>query len=1407
MTTDGDATPAYRGYRQQALYALYRILTDTIAKFQPEGKEDLAIFSGTEQLSEIVQVKSLSHALTLSDLEPGKKDGFFARLAREAPLPEATQIRLISYGTCGPELRQAVGPRALKQQYVAQKIQDANATISLEMAIYLLEHIVIEEVEERLLLESVHTRLGQLCTGIDADKAFDLMTAWLYKASEAKLPITQTELVQQIGTIGKFLDETAAYLREWGTSIVPIENVSIPPGKQERLKDEFYSGTLTRYEHIQANLDVVRRDQLKTIAEQFTNASVVVVHGASGQGKTTLAYRYLHEQFPTYCRYQIRRVESVSHALSITTAITNHVRALHLPVAFFVDVIPGDTAWTEIARQLVREPDLRLLVTIREEDWRRASLPEEAEAFANISLTLDKDEAQLIYDILAERTSSSHFLSFADAWGVFGESGPLMEFVHLLTQGTTLRQRLAKQVQRIQDEVLDDHRDSADLAVLSLVAVASAGDARLRVDALVEHLQLRVPGRTLQRLEQEYLLRTNEEGTLVGGLHPLRSRILVEMLLSSAISWPQSAIECLALLHEADLQVFLFTAWITHRKDASFLVSALASWQPTTWIGIVGVLRALLWLGVAEYVDENRLLLLEASQEVGAGLMFALDFDIAGLLAKGTTGIFDTLASQLGTVTEERLQRIHMLRERQTDKVCVYRHATNWLSKRTTAPSVPTVDMEWLATAEVVFWLGYLHVAWPLDQWLPLTLLESVLQLLPLETLADVVLGFFHGYGITFTPWYAGCREQLLLRFRQETLSVRVEDSNTQITAYYILTQEENSDQSTMRMRDPRNTIHNTAMQRIWLLRRLAPDRETYGCKGRGHHIRSLELFSDDTIKHAIPNSRLAPSWLVAHNGLFRGLTRQIFRLTSWQDYIDTVLAIRQEVVSILSQLVEGMEVYFRKQRMTPILGLNVSTEGWDHCKKGLDIQLPLPQCAVDVWGLVDEETDIGWRTTKANNQTDTYAPTMVNRRWLSLEVYEPYLNSCKQYRQELQWFFQHGVQVLATNPVLGKQASTEKERQMVRQQAEELGLHPDEAPRQSLFHLIEAEKHLLQFQKEFRLLFNHLIPLTTLSILERSEQNVLKDVLPLWRWLAFAPHITNQHPLRSSRRQLQNVLVKSQQHLQHELQELSTKLLRLTLHTDVIWSLEPVLCVVLDTDQTLQQFQMLQPVFEAIHRVLHSISDHNLIRHDLTRIWGSLVIVPLLAGKSAGGKAWCINLSVFLNWDTITEMKWWNLAQHELPEDTVKSLKLKRWEQPDMHSVLRLSEETGKLRMMVAHLHDIQQLPEFDDEGLEIAQGYVQGYQKVLSKQLQATINALAWVAEFASRMAKQPQPNQQMLTTIVEGVQELMTDLLPTPDFLQEAELPLKTMESWLTRLEAASTKALVLQAVVMDIISRAS
>ena len=59
MPNLSDATHAYRGYRRQALYTLFRVLESGNAAnliFQPEGKEDLSIFDTANNLIEVVQV-------------------------------------------------------------------------------------------------------------------------------------------------------------------------------------------------------------------------------------------------------------------------------------------------------------------------------------------------------------------------------------------------------------------------------------------------------------------------------------------------------------------------------------------------------------------------------------------------------------------------------------------------------------------------------------------------------------------------------------------------------------------------------------------------------------------------------------------------------------------------------------------------------------------------------------------------------------------------------------------------------------------------------------------------------------------------------------------------------------------------------------------------------------------------------------------------------------------------------------------------------------------------------------------------------------------------------------------------------------------------------------------------------
>jgi len=74
------------------------------------------------------------------------------------------------------------------------------------------------------------------------------------------------------------------------------------------------------------------------IAQAFKCGQVVIIHGTSGQGKTTLASRYLSEFYPEQWRFSVQMIETRQHALRIARALGGHAQAIQAHMAVFIDV-------------------------------------------------------------------------------------------------------------------------------------------------------------------------------------------------------------------------------------------------------------------------------------------------------------------------------------------------------------------------------------------------------------------------------------------------------------------------------------------------------------------------------------------------------------------------------------------------------------------------------------------------------------------------------------------------------------------------------------------------------------------------------------------------------------------------------------------------------------------------------------------------------------------------------------------------------------------------------------------------------------------------------------------------------------------------------------------------------------
>ncbi|MBD2090480.1 hypothetical protein H6F67_11500 [Microcoleus sp. FACHB-1515] len=489
-----------------------------------------------------------------------------------------------------------------------------------------------------------------------------------------------------------------------------------------------------------------------------------------------------------------------------------------------------------------------------------------------------------------------------------------MEFVYLVTQGDSLRERLLQQVRRIQDEVRGGQRSIAELDLLRLVSVAAAFEARLKVKDLVRFLDLAVPQRAFELLEKEYLLRRTDTGLLVEGLHPIRSSILANVLTDTTFSpWVESATACLPLMSDSDIGSFLLYSFSRHPDELEPLLQALHLFQPDNWIAIAGVTRALIWLGIKKYVEANRPLISEAYRFVTHGWAFVLNFDIANAMPGSAESFLSTLDPFL---EDDRRQKIEDLRSRQTNRSQVFVPVASWLSQVQQTPRSPLLDTDWLGMAEVLFWMGHLEINRPVATWLAPVNLDEAVESLPIETLAEVALALFYGYPTGYQTWLDRNQAQLLARFRQATQTVVWEDDGQIARSHFALKlyqpDASPSETKTQGKLDAHHLVKE-AMERLRLFRRLFPNRQRYACGGYGHRVSAYVELHDETEKN-IPIENFPLQRLVSVNSTFKSIAEQDFRPTTWEEYAQQVLNLRQTVIRSLQQLQSALQVYFSEQ-------------------------------------------------------------------------------------------------------------------------------------------------------------------------------------------------------------------------------------------------------------------------------------------------------------------------------------------------------------------------------------------------------------------------------------------------------------------------------------------------------------
>lgn len=1327
------ATASYRGYRKQALYALSRICSNSPQHFfQPEKYEDLTIFDDTSKVLEVIQVKDYSDPLSISDFSsPDKSDSFFRRslqLVKEHP---AANIKIVSFGPIGKEMADAWNGDKSARELIRKKLNKHGFTPQEADKLFIC--VSIHKEDEERLTDQILSDIRKSLAGIDPASTLDLLHFWLFRASENKEVITYGGLKEKVNSVGRYLAERATHHREWFTSIVPLEDNIIREDERDTLAKEFYQGIGTQYRHILSGFDVRRQDKLRAIDFALNNKRVVVIHGASGQGKSTLAYRYLHDFFPEQWRFEIRLVENRQHALQIARALEGHARAINVPMVVYIDVSPRDIGWSDLVKELSIQKNIYVLVTIREEDFRRTYISRSDFDFETIELTFNETEAIEIFESLTAVQRSGHFLSFDEAWKRFGSKGPLLEFVYLVTQNEALQDRLRSQIARLQDLVREGKFGRNEIKMLRMVAVASAYDARLAIEPLCRYLDLIEPSRTIELFESEFLLKQSSDKRNIEGLHPIRSSIMSEFLTDdSSNPWLEVALECLPIIVEDDLEVFLLHTFSKHKKEAKALFVTILDHQPQTWTGMAGVLRALLWYGVSEYIADNEALIRETFEKFNVGWHLVLDFDIANVSKGKTVNLF----KNMDFVSEETRKSIDSYQDRQTSKDKVFIYASEWLSKRGQITLPPDTLSDWTGASELCYWISQLNIKAPIVSAFTEKDLDEAIERLPIDCLADICFALSFLWEDRFEKWLQINKEEILSRYKSETNTVHLEDDGNTIRTHFIIALKDE-------IKDDDKTAHTEAVWRIELLRKLFPVRQTYGSQGYGHRFEILEIPHDETFKTGISAEHLLPQWAVTINSYFSGLGNYMFRPRTWLDYSESTNEIRKVILESLHELNKALVIYFRKQTPVNIFD-HLNATKWDNIIVLVSRPPLLPQCTVDEWGFIRE----GSLLTQRNGIVAAF----------NLMPYKRYLSASREYINSLSNFFQQSTDVILLNSKIGKAKSTE-EKTAIRRKAEEIGIRSNFIALSNL-NFAEGSKNLLPFQKEFKRLFAACVDRDLLAQLEKEEQKTVIRTWSLWYQFAFHPGRVFQNPEIEASGKLDDTLSQLRRDINRQFKRLRDRDVKARFHEGMLWDGKPALFITYDIANPIKLYEAFEAVISSLKSALGTIEPNSLKYYALDLWWPTIAIVPLVKGKSLNKTAWKISTSVFFI-STSADENWWHYVQHPIPDDVWDNQKLSSWTHPRINLINRFQASFAKLSILLSHFNDFARLPESDEKGNEIIQNYVLSINPKINESLQSICDIMLEMLNYFNGLSDGEKEGRDDLFNAIKVLTEVHSQI----------------------------------------------
>ncbi|QDT84681.1 hypothetical protein [Gimesia chilikensis] len=1375
-----DPTATYRGYRRQALYCLFRLFDDALPEncvVHPEANEDLAIYNPDGELIEIVQVKDLSSPLTVSSFN----HSFYKRISEYCGPNSKVIVKIATFGDVGPELAKALdNEQEIPNRSIETLIKERNGKpgLSLEEAKNIFYHLEREQVDEANLTSRILDQLKGTITSGDPVRAFENLMWWLISSAEKQKKLTRFDTINQLNLIGRFIDHRAAHEYEWNISIKPIEYPSPEELEEEKLRSEFFQGGRVRPKHIAAKLDVPRLEALHEIHKLFQQENVVILRAASGQGKTTLAYRYLLEWAPDDFRYEILQADDFQHARRMSVAIKGHTEAIDVPTVVYLDVRPGDNLWVEFVRELADVSSLRILVTIREEDWFRSRVTTDQFSFTEYSVVFDEDTGREMFRALKSSGFGEKVLDFTEAWSKLGERKTLFEFVYLTTQNEQLSDRIKAQISSLKDQVNSGSLGEGELKLLRLVAIASAYEARLKLKELVRYAEIPEPTQTLERFSNEYLLRTSSNGRYVEGFHAIRSEILAAEL-SDEVLQPRGEIEeeVLPLLVEDDLGSFLLYSFSRNPLAANKIAQSLDCISFQTWSGVRGAFTALQWLGLKRYVDSNAKLIDDVREIYCSGWWIVLDWDLAQVRGKSGFGFLDNLRHmskemEFAAVSAENIQ------EQQTNKDDVFVYVSNWMKEFIVPASELDNIKELMALAEVLFWLGHLKlIKESIQEWFSEEFITTAWDILPIHLFADFAYAIRTFNSEVYMDWLQKNNDEVRIRLRTLLSIIAFIEEDDCLVTHFIIDGIDRKN-SEIRSYEDVASINELAIERVEVISRCLPGFKQYSTFGYGHQMALLGDMYDESTR-AIPVENITMPWLPEFNALAQGVVDLRYRSKSWSRYFEEVRNMRKRVLTAFRDL-RKLVADIASRREAALRDL----EEWDECKRIVNSQLYLPSIAVDEWGYVTES-----RSSKFLNEP-------IRRKFSTISTLEPLTKAIDKYMRTVSDFMQQAIQALVLVPNL-RTAMNQTTRKSILEEAKKHNITEDSI-RLSVDYGIDACIAVREVHGREKLMSESINEIVIDELNRNEDYREFLETMRVWCIFCYPEQIlpkqkqANKKAGRKKKKkiELRDSLNSTENRIKDALTRLKSKGIEAQILTDQVrWDQDSALWIVFNTQHPLGTFAALEYIW---HSFVDSFKPdiHKIVKIKAVEVyWKKIVLIPLVKGRSLEKQAFPNISGVTFMVDDDPEPKFWEFTPEQIPATAWDELKLLCWEKRQEWEVFdKFNMAYSTLYFHVNHIADFSRCNvDQDDLGEKILQDYIRIEEKRAEPYLQETFDACTQLLNDFPEIGESEILDHINNMECLQLVVSMKEAIYPCEDYDQQAKLTIDEIANWRDRLQA--------------------